>query len=230
MPDIRGPFTSNPKRLERLDRVQADTLVGRAMRISGTLTLPDEIVTGTGDFVLADSPTIVTPTIASFTNAQHDHQDADDGGTLTHSALVVPAVRVYNTTNQTIDNTTVTILTFDSERFDTASMHDTSSNTSRITIPVAGIYRFTATIGFEAAMGAATRVITSLKLNGTTYIGRMETNKIPSTNLVQCCTCIWQCAANDYVEVDVYQDSGVASSTLVIGAAICPEFSAERIA
>jgi hypothetical protein len=47
--------------------------------------------TGTGDIVRQTSPIIVTPTIANFTNAQHDHLDADDGGVLT-----MPAVGVAN--------------------------------------------------------------------------------------------------------------------------------------
>lgn len=38
--------------------------------------------TGTGLIVLASSPTIVTPTIASFANATHSHQNAAGGGTL----------------------------------------------------------------------------------------------------------------------------------------------------
>lgn len=38
--------------------------------------------TGSGLLVFGTSPTIVTPTIASFTNAAHDHADAAGGGTL----------------------------------------------------------------------------------------------------------------------------------------------------
>lgn len=38
--------------------------------------------TGTGDSVRASSPTIVTPTIASFANANHDHTNSAGGGTL----------------------------------------------------------------------------------------------------------------------------------------------------
>jgi len=38
--------------------------------------------TGSGSIVLASSPTIVTPTIASFANATHNHQAAAGGGTL----------------------------------------------------------------------------------------------------------------------------------------------------
>lgn len=43
--------------------------------------------TGTGAVVLASSPTIATPTIASFTNAQHNHQNAAGGGTLDGAAI-----------------------------------------------------------------------------------------------------------------------------------------------
>lgn len=71
--------------------------------------------TGTGALVFADSPTILTPTIASFTNAQHDHGDADDGGQLVTNSLpagvVVQSVAGVSTAVNTgagtipIDNT-----------------------------------------------------------------------------------------------------------------------------
>ncbi|GAF86182.1 unnamed protein product, partial [marine sediment metagenome] len=38
--------------------------------------------TGTGVLVYNNTPTILTPTIASFINSQHDHSDAAGGGTL----------------------------------------------------------------------------------------------------------------------------------------------------
>lgn len=47
--------------------------------------LSDE--TGSGLLVFGTSPTIVTPTIASLTNAQHNHQDAAGGGTLDAAAI-----------------------------------------------------------------------------------------------------------------------------------------------
>lgn len=57
--------------------------------------------TGTGLLVFGTSPTIVTPTIASFTNATHNHQDTAGGGTLlSTSALSDTANIAYlNTTN-----------------------------------------------------------------------------------------------------------------------------------
>lgn len=49
---------------------------------------------------------------------------------------------VYKSGTQAITKDAFTAVTFDSEDFDTSSMHDTSSNTSRITIPSTGFYLF----------------------------------------------------------------------------------------
>ena len=48
--------------------------------------------------------------------------------------------RVYNTGNLTITNATETALTYNSEHFDTDTIHDTGSNTSRLTCKTAGKY------------------------------------------------------------------------------------------
>src|SRR5262249_9144925 len=59
----------------------------------------------------------------------------------------VPAVRGYNSTNQTVPGgSAFTFLSFDSEQFDTAAMHSTSSNTETLTAPVSGIYEVGASI------------------------------------------------------------------------------------
>lgn len=53
--------------------------------------------TGTGSkFVVDTSPTIVTPTIASFANANHTHQSSVGGGTLSESALNLTDVTTGN--------------------------------------------------------------------------------------------------------------------------------------
>lgn len=45
--------------------------------------------TGTGVMVFGTSPTIVTPTIASFANANHNHTNSAGGGTLAEAALAL---------------------------------------------------------------------------------------------------------------------------------------------
>jgi len=49
--------------------------------------------TGSGLLVFNNTPTIITPTIASFVNATHDHQAAAGGGTLGKAAI--PATTVF---------------------------------------------------------------------------------------------------------------------------------------
>jgi len=74
-----------------------NTLTGTSAELATAIS--DE--TGAGSLVFGTSPTIVTPTIASFTNATHNHQAAAGGGTLlSTSALSDTADIAYlNTVN-----------------------------------------------------------------------------------------------------------------------------------
>jgi hypothetical protein len=49
-----------------------------------------------------------------------------------------PRARVFRSTNQSISDSTATAITHDSERYDIGSLHSTSSNTSRLTVPAGG--------------------------------------------------------------------------------------------
>ena len=64
---------------------------GAALKVlsvnAGATAVEFVTVTGTGSVVRATSPTIVTPTIASFANAPHDHSDAAGGGVLVAAAV-----------------------------------------------------------------------------------------------------------------------------------------------
>jgi hypothetical protein len=56
--------------------------------------------TGTGLLVFNDTPTLLTPTIADFTNATHDHSDASNGGTIDHTDLTnLNSASYYHLTN-----------------------------------------------------------------------------------------------------------------------------------
>jgi hypothetical protein len=53
--------------------------------------------TGTGLSVFNDTPTIITPTIASFTNAQHNHTNSAGGGLITRSSFDTTYTTEINT-------------------------------------------------------------------------------------------------------------------------------------
>jgi hypothetical protein len=66
---------------------QESNLTAHAATTSAQLASVISDETGTGSLVFNTNPTIVTPTIASFTNATHNHTNAAGGGTLTSAAI-----------------------------------------------------------------------------------------------------------------------------------------------
>jgi hypothetical protein len=66
---------------------QESNLTAHAATTSAQLASVISDETGTGSLVFGTNPTIVTPTIASFTNATHNHTNAAGGGTLTSAAI-----------------------------------------------------------------------------------------------------------------------------------------------
>lgn len=69
--------------------------------------------TGTGLLVFNNSPTIVTPTIASFTNAQHNHGSAAGGGAIVAAALPTGSVVQMVSTTYTVAATGTTTIPTD---------------------------------------------------------------------------------------------------------------------
>lgn len=95
--------------------------------------------TGTGTVqVLADTHYPAYLLVEDITGALWPSGTAVTAGMLPP----MPACRAYRSTNQTIASLTDTALTFDANAYDNGSLHSTSSNTSRITIAVAGLYHF----------------------------------------------------------------------------------------
>ena len=141
------------------------------------------------------------------------------------AADVVPCCRVYHNTTQAVANATITTIVFNSERFDTDSIHDPVTNNSRLTCRTAGIYQITAEIAFPSNPGANVQLY--LILNGAitianpVYVGSgQDMRGIQVTTL-------WQLVANDYVEVKVYQSGG--AMTFAASSGNAPEFMMGRI-
>jgi hypothetical protein len=127
------------------------------------------------------------------------------GGTTGHIGA-----RAYNSANVTISNNTTTALTFNSEHYDTdpnGEIHSTSSNTGRLTCRTAGAYY--AWGMSQLAANATGRRLLQIRLNGSTIIGLAE---IPNAGAAAPTTIqvdtIYQLAANDYLELLIFQDSG----------------------
>lgn len=139
-----------------------------------------------------------------------------------------PVCKVYNNANQSIANNAATVLAFNSEFYDTDTMHDPVTNNSRITIKTAGKYRVSANVNWNSNVTG--RRALELKVNGTTIIASTVINPqadgVYSTGMSVSTT--RQFAVNDYIEVITTQGSGGALDVLYF-AEYSPHFMAERV-
>lgn len=135
-----------------------------------------------------------------------------------------PTCRVYNNAAISIPNVTTTPLTFNSERFDTDSMHSMVSNTGRITFNTAGVYVVTANISWAAS--AVGFRITNIRLNGATVLASTSSVVRSDGFLDVPCPTIYKFAVGDYIEVTVFQNSGAALNVSAGGGSFTPEFAA----
>jgi len=121
------------------------------------------------------------------------------------------SVRVFNSTDITVPQLKPgewTSLTFDSERWDTANLHETATNSGRLKAPVAGKYYIFANITWESPIGTGLWGL-RLQLNGKTVIAEQS---LPNTaapfRISMSVGTLYALAAGDYVEVQVFQNSG----------------------
>jgi hypothetical protein len=114
----------------------------------------------------------------------------------------------YKSANQNIDSDTFTAITFNSEDFDTDAYHDTSSNTSRFTIPSGkgGKYLLSGAVSWAASNSGTFRLVTVYK-NGSIF---NQVVQFAGTNggTIQPFACVYDLVATDYLELFVRHDTG----------------------
>lgn len=135
-----------------------------------------------------------------------------------------PACRVTNSANISIVNNTETTLTFDTERFDTDSMHSTVTNTGRITCVTAGLYQISFSFRFPTqGVGMRYGIIwhsSAGALAGNSWAGA----NITIDNITSIST-LWKMAVGEWVEARVYQSTGGPLNASK-NSSDAPEFSA----
>ena len=146
----------------------------------------------------------------------------------TTNVVKTPMARVYNSADISISNATVTILTFNSERFDTNTIHDTSSNTSRLTCKTAGIYLIFGSVAWSNGALGVRQV--SILLNGATVIAKQLSPANDANNTTeQSISTAYELTVNDYVELQVFHGQGSNLNISVLGN-YSPEFGMVRVA
>lgn len=136
-----------------------------------------------------------------------------------------PACRIYNNAALTLTTGSFQVLTANSERFDNASIHSTSSNTERMTVPTGGGGKFVVGGNIAwAADGAGVERHFAMNLNGVagTTIARTSAASWAVIFMQSLCT-VYSANAADYFNASAYHDAG-HNMNVLLGAAYTPEF------
>ncbi len=148
--------------------------------------------TGSGNFVGATSPTLVTPLLGTPTSVN-----------LTNA--VVESCQVTKSSTQSINDATITAVTWNTETWDNNTIHDTGSNTERLTATTAGIYLVACHITW-ASNDVGVRQSFLYKNNvfvTQVSISAADTTGSDGVDFIY----VASLAANDYLEMRVYQNS-----------------------
>lgn len=128
-------------------------------------------------------------------------------GTGGGSSTSLEAARAYRGTTQSLSDNTETVLLFDTESYDTSTIHDNSSNTGRLTCITAGKYLIEGIAEFAANATGARQL--RVRLNGTTVIAaENRTSAAAGTATKMGVHVVYDLAASDYVELLALQNSG----------------------
>lgn len=125
-----------------------------------------------------------------------------------YTDIVFDGCILRKSADQTIGTGSITAVTWDTEDADTQSYHSTSSNTDRITVPKAGNYLFT----YHAAFAANTtgqRYFWLAKNGGASDRRGYQLTSASSGDVTAATgALIINLAINDYINMQVYQNSG----------------------
>ena len=144
------------------------------------------------------------------TRANTELRDAED------FLLNVPACHVWDSVGVSLINATATLLTWDSEIFDTDAMHSIASNTSRITFTTAGTYVIKINLSVPGATYTVFSINWRLNAAGSSSGGTsLRSESFDDHTMQNVGTWIWERAftGGDYIEAFVTQTSGAHRTT-----------------
>jgi len=120
-------------------------------------------------------------------------------------------VLVYQSAGQSMSNATATVITFNSESYDTDAFHSTSSNTSRLTVPAgkAGYYLVFGQLAYPGNATGQRQAEILINASGG-YAKNVALNNGSSYITTPSFSTVLPLAVADYVELGGYQDSGTA--------------------
>lgn len=229
---IRNESLAGMKRLLRTVKKQETLQNNVPMTFYGTISYPP-LVAEINNII--DTPSNVgTDFVGLIVDSVGGYQflvwtDANDWyymETTSSGTSAVLGARVKHSLNQTIADSTGTILSFNSEDYDVGSFHDNTINNSRLTVPITGYYKITAQVSWQQD----TRGYRTLQIVHS-FAGVIVDSTIapadgkPTSHIV---TTDFYMQASEYIQVRVEQTSGGNLDIQVIDPS-SPVFSIFRI-
>lgn len=130
----------------------------------------------------------------------------------------LPQARVFSSSAITIPNSALTALSFTNAPLNTPTSIWAAGQPTRLVAPSAGVYFLQAIVGWAAAGGTLRRLV--FRRNASEYIIMSDTTP---AMLWQNMSGMFYLAANDYVELMAYQDSGSSLNLTVTAGSDAPE-------
>jgi len=139
------------------------------------------------------------------------------------------SARVSNSTYIPVPTGDVTVVTFDSERWDTAEIHDTTANSSRLTAPTTGNYLIFAHINFDGGGGVGFLRINIQDGSGN-YLASQTTDAqlAGQANGLSVVT-HHSLNAGDYVELTAFNGTGMGDVRVVPCSSHCSDFGMVKL-
>lgn len=144
----------------------------------------------------------------------HSQYHTDARGDARYAPIGFVGCQAYNNSNIAIGNASFTLVTLNSESYDSSSMHSTSSNTGRVVAPSAGYYLASAKVKFAYHATGLRAIVVNVNSGGAigggtiiAYHAQMAISSGSFDTPFMIATPVYL-NANDYVEMFVYQNSG----------------------
>jgi hypothetical protein len=129
-----------------------------------------------------------------------------DGG---WSSSGQPRCRLKNSADHVLATGASTALGFDTEVFDTGGMHDTGTNTERITFPSSGLYLISGQVAFDPSSGGSYRIAMIRLNNASIYSQNFQSGSFSASRIL--CVPVSgliEASAGDYIQLNAQQDTG----------------------
>lgn len=168
---------------------------------------------------MASYTTVPTHSPGDTLSADDWNDVANNLNTFTGTGI---GARIFNS-NNVATTSTLAVVTMDSERYDTDSMHSGSS--SHLVFQTAGLYTVTANVEWQVDSGSNPWAQMAMRINGSTVYGKnmifLQSGHVtPQTMAMQ-----YQAAASDYVELMIASNNSITVNNT---SAYSPELMAAR--